>query len=246
MFEAASADEPDLAVHVRNEDTRISDFLNDAPPTFLASDFSSIEGTTVFRMPFDLTLVGDGTFEVVDWAGAGVDIQKEKPDGVGRRSIFEWLQDRLVASNAAVVFCDDGSGEIADFIALEQTADGPRVKMYHCKKSGAVQPGDRVDDLYEVAGQAVKSSMWLRPDEMLEQLRRRATLPSVRGYLKGNDADAARILAPDARRDLQFEIYIVQPGIHRDGRSERISQLLAAVDGHLLQGGVYKFGVIAS
>lgn len=246
LFQPATNHEPDLVVHVRNEDTPIGDFLNDEAPSFLTADLSAIEGSTIFRMPPDLALVTDATFEVVDWATAGVNIQKEKPDGVGQRSIFEWLQERLVASPATVVFCDDGSGEIADFIALEETAAGQHVKMYHCKKSGAAQPGDRVDDLYEVAGQAVKSSMWLRPDELLEQLRYRASLPSIIGYLKGDEATASRLLGPEARRDLQFEIYIVQPGIHRDGRAERISQLLAAVDGHLLQGGVDRFGVICS
>jgi hypothetical protein len=246
LFEPASYNEPDLVVHVRNADTPIADFLNDEIPTFFASDLSAIEGTTIFHMPADLELMGDDAFEVIDWASAEVDVEKEKPSGTGKRSIFEWLEERLVASDAGVVFCDDGTGEIADFITLTDTDAGPRVKMYHCKKSGGGRPGDRVEDLYEVCGQAVKSSMWLRTEQLLVQLRYRATLQSVRGFLKGTEADAIRILAPEARREMQFEIYIVQPGVHRDNRAERIAVLLAAANFYLVQGGVDRFGIIAS
>jgi hypothetical protein len=118
--------------------------------------------------------------------------------------------------------------------------------MFHCKASGEPQAGNRVNDLYEVCGQAVKSSVWIRTEHLLARLRHRTTLPSVTGYIRGDDDTAARILALQARQQTQFEIYIVQPSVMKDERHANISNLLAATRDYLLQGGIESFGVIGS
>ena len=135
---------------------------------------------------------------------------------------------------------------MADFIAIHPTEAGPRVKLFHCKGSGAADPGNRVDDLYDVCGQAVKSSVWLRPDQLLDRLKHRATLDSVTGYVKGNEATANDLLSQENRQQVQFEMYIVQPGVMKEGRSDALSNLLAAARFYLVQGGVEIFGVIGS
>ncbi len=246
LVEAVSEDEPDLTVHVHNADFPIAEYLNEEPPTFYCADLSAIEGTSLFRVPPDLPTIGDGSFEVVDWNAAGVDITKEKPDGGLRLSIFEWLQNRLNASGASVVFCDDGTGEMADFIAVEETATGPLVGMFHCKASDGDRPGNRVHDLYEVCGQAVKSCVWVRPERLLPQLKHRARLRGIVGYVKGDEVEATRILTLQARQQVQFVIYVVQPGIMRDDRDPPVSNLLAAANHYLLQSGVDQFSIVAS
>lgn len=151
-----------------------------------------------------------------------------------------------MASNATVVFCDDGAGEMADFIAIHETESGPRVKQFHCKASGEVQSGNRTDDLYVVCGQAVKSCVWIRPEQFLARLRHRATLRGVPGYVKGNEEAANQILSQQARQQIQFDMYIVQPGVRREGRAVDLSNLLAATRYYLAQGGIDTFGVIGS
>jgi superfamily II DNA or RNA helicase len=246
LFQPALEDGPDMVVHRGNEDVWMEDYLNEELPSFYTSDLSAIEGTSIFRLPAELEIFGNDSFETIDWAAAGVDITKEKPSGNGRRSIFEWTEERLIGSDAAVVFCDDGSGEMSDFISLEETAAGPRVKMFHCKASGGPQPGNRVDDLYDVCGQAVKSSVWLRPDQLLARLRHRATLNVVTGYVKGDEESANRILSQQARQQVQFDMYIVQPGVLKEGRTAALSNLLAGAQYYLAQGGIDVFGVIGS
>ena len=246
LFRAATEDQLDLVVHRANEDVWMQDYLNEELPSFYTSDLSAIEGTSFFPVPADLEAFSNDLFETVDWAQAGVNIEKEKPNNEGGRSIFEWLQERLIASPASLVFCDDGNGEISDFIAIEPAQGGPRVKLFHCKGSGEANPGNRVDDLYDVCGQAVKSSVWLRPDQLLDRLKHRATLPSVTGFVKGNEATANYLLSHENRQVVQFEIYIVQPGVMKEGRTEALSNLLAAARFYLVQGGIDVFGVISS
>jgi superfamily II DNA or RNA helicase len=246
LFRPATDDQPDLVVHRANEDMWMQDYLNEELPSFYTADLSAIEGTSFFPVPADLEPFGNDFFETVDWAQADVDITKEKPTNDDGRSIFEWLRERLAASPATLVFCDDGSGEMADFIAVHPTESGPRVKLFHCKASGGDNPGNRVEDLYDVCGQAVKSSVWLRPDQLLQRLKHRATLDSVTGYVKGNEETANDLLSHENRQLVQFEMYIVQPGVMKEGRTDALSNLLAAARFYLVQGGVDIFGVIGS
>ena len=151
-----------------------------------------------------------------------------------------------MASDARVVFCDDGTGEMADFIAIHETPEGPRVKMYHCKASELAEPGNRSKDLEIVCAQAIKSCVWVSPEHFQEQLRHRATLSSVPGYYKGDEAVVAEILTPQAQQQIQFDTFIVQPGVLREGRAERLSNMLAAARDFLKEAGVLDFGVIGS
>jgi len=88
--------------------------------------------------------------------------------------------------------------------------------------------------------------VWVRPEQFLTRLRHRVTLRSVPGYQKGDEAIASRILTQQVRQQIQFETYIVQPSVLRNGRSDALSNLLAAARDYLLQGGLYVFGVIGS
>jgi len=89
LFQAALEDGPDMVVHRGNEDVWIEDYLNEELPSFYTSDLSAIEGPSIFRVPQELEVFRDDSFETIDWANAGIDITKEKPSGNGLRSIFE-------------------------------------------------------------------------------------------------------------------------------------------------------------
>jgi len=244
MFQAASDHEPDIAIHYGSEKISVDEYLNETPPIMYRSDLSVVQGLNSYPIPLALEPFPNGAFEVVDWRAANVEITSEKlPEGAGQ-SIFQWLRARLVASDAAVVFCDDGSCEMADFIAISATPQGPRVDMYHCKASGGDNAGNRVEDLEEVCAQAIKSCVWLLPDQFLNRLRYRRTLASIPGYQKGTEADAVRILT-ERPQQIQFRVHIVQPGVVREGRTDAVSNLLAAARNYLI-GGVNDFRIIGS
>lgn len=246
FFRAASPTEPELIVELGNEEIRIADYLNNVLPTIYCADLSAIEGQSIYRTPPAIQTFDNNAFESIDWNAAGVEITCEKTASAGRQSIFDWLRARLLASNARVVFCDDGAGEMADFIAIHETPDGPRVTMYHCKASELAEPGNRSKDLEIVCAQAIKSCVWVSPEHFLAQLRHRATLPSVPGYLKGDEATVATILTPQVQQQTQFDIFIVQPGVMRQGRADRLSNMLAAARDFLKDAGFLNFGVIGS
>jgi superfamily II DNA or RNA helicase len=247
LIEPIDDGQPNLTVHISNEDIPIADYLNSFMPIFYCSDLSSIEGMSRLPAADNIEPFGSDGFEPVDWGTANVDITKEIWNELAPDSIFDWTAARLLASPASVVFCDHGAGEISDFISLEETARGPLVSLYHCKGSDAATPGNRVEDLYEVCGQAVKSSIWLKADLLLLRMKHRARLPSIKGYIKGDAIEAERILNLQSRQQVQFEIYIVQPGVMMTDRREDLSQILGATKHYLVaMGGVESFRVIGS
>jgi superfamily II DNA or RNA helicase len=142
----------------------LSDFLNEFPPCFFTADVQRIQGAEISTAPEDPDQMFDTSLiEEVDWVAARVDPLREKP-GKGRgRSVFEWLEERLMGSSAEVIFNDDGAGEVADFIAITSPENGTTdVQLFHCKAAARRPvPGDRVADLYEVVGQAVKSARFV-------------------------------------------------------------------------------------
>jgi len=223
-------------------------FLHEHPPSFYASDLSRIDGDTLSSSPQDSGEPFDASaIEEVNWKDAGVDPLLEKPNGTASVSLFEWLQSRLIASSAEVVFNDDGPGEIADFVAITPSPNGPhRIALYHCKAAlRAPIPGDRVEDLYEVTGQAVKSVRYGDPASLRRHLLRRitATAGGLERLVKGTQEGLNRLLADGAGATVS--ITIVQPGLGRALRSPQ-SNLLAAANAYMIAGQLMPLALVGS
>jgi hypothetical protein len=87
----------------------------------------------------------------------------------------------------------------------------------------------------------------LKADQLLARLKHRAGLASIKGYIKGDSVEAARILNLQARQQVQFSIFVVQPGVVMKDRRQDMSQLLGATKHYLVaMGGVDTFGVLGS
>lgn len=94
--------------------------------------------------------------ETIDWSG--IDIKRES-QGADRDPAT--IQHRAIQALSAedeweIIIDDDGPGELADIALLRRTEDSLEVLMAHCKYSSGDQPGRRIDDLYDVCGQAMK------------------------------------------------------------------------------------------
>lgn len=135
-----------------------------------------------------------------------------------------------------MIIDDDGPGEIADIVALRIEGNRLVVQLVHCKYSSEDTAGARVEDVYDVCGQAEKSARWRREDArvMLDALIRRARhkqrRTGVTGFEVGGPADLyrlkekARFLIPD------FRIVIAQPGISKAAVSVKQLDILAAAE----------------
>ncbi len=80
-----------------------------------------------------------------------------------------------------LIFDDDESGEISDIIAIKVENETINIDLFHCKYSKEYLPGARIGDLYEVCGQAQKSTNWKTNSErLLRHILRRENLREKR------------------------------------------------------------------
>jgi hypothetical protein len=219
------------------------DFLNENPPSLYTTDLARLEGSTLHPAPTDFDPFDPARIEEVDWKASGVDPLREKPlPGRPGLSIFEWLENRLLAENWPVVFLDDGACEMADYVVLRRVGDRAEVVLFHCKAAADYPvPGDRVDDAYEVCGQAVRSLRWSNGRKLAKQIEHRASYTKSK-FIRGALADVGTILdgVPYG-----CEIVVVQPGIGRD-LSPDVASLLAASNAFIVGAQVPPLRVIGS
>lgn len=237
-----ASDDNEADVIVEEQGVTLEDYLNYFPPVFFTADFASFQEANFFpstiadAQPFDLL-----RFEVVDWASAGVDIGHEFGERTRRGvSIHRYLCGRLVASDAPIVFYDHGPGEIADFLTCSETEEENRISLYHCKGSSGNLAGRRLNDAYEVVGQAIKCVHWSKPQALLASMTRRLDARGNASRFEKGDIESLRsFLDLSRRRRIVFESVIVQPGFSKAGLDARIGALLAAADGFLYDSGPF-------
>ena len=131
------------------------------------------------------------------------------------------------------IFDDDGSGEIADLIGVNQDTNTIYIDLYHIKFAQGNQVSKRIDNFYSVCGQAQKSLKWRNPEmnifkRMLERVAK--TKKGENRILKGN-LDLLRQLFQEAtiKKRIRINLHIVQPGLRKQDAPSDILHLLGVV-----------------
>ena len=172
----------------------------------------------------------------LDWTA--VDTHRESRDrGQDEATVQGLMLARLRSDPWQVVVDDDGSGEVADLVALSLEGDTLDVLLVHCKYAGG-PPGARVNDLYELCGQAHKSVVWKSdPQAMLERLlrraRRRAQQGKPTGIEVGTAADLQHMLGQVANVRCRLDLDLAQPGLSRAVASTAQLDLIAATEAYV-------------
>lgn len=226
-----------LRVVTEMQSRPFADYMNAAPPTFHTSDFSCLDGATFYpqralAQPFNASRI-----QAVDWQSAGVDIELEfgSPSANGC-SIHDFLAQELPRT-CDIVFYDHGSGEIADYVTFAIQAEEVRIGFHHCKSSGGRAAGRRVDDAYEVCGQAIKSRGWADRQRLLSAIKHRLqTRRGVSRFICGDLTAVESVLRETSRVRLVYEMVLVQPGFSQGQVNPGIASLLAATDDFLYGG----------
>ncbi|MCP4551311.1 MAG: DEAD/DEAH box helicase family protein [Bacteroidetes bacterium] len=223
-------------------------YLNEHLPIFYTASFAYLQGNSIFEPTFSNDLVFDNDrIEVLDWDMLGVDITKEELQVADDNSIHSGIQKELLASDVSHIIYDHGTGEIADYISVESEQNVNTISLFHCKKSGRPRPGARVDDLYDVCGQAVKSANWTDARRLIQSLKHRLeTRPDKTSFVRGDFESLQDLLLLNNPKSLRLQIVIVQPGLSRNACTSVISSLLAAADEFIFSGKCARIRIIGS
>lgn len=232
-----------LVTITRGKRTRdILDLFREDPPTIRFTDGDMLIGADLASAPGD----DSPLFDMVKMQGLsweGVDIRKES-QGPSRRAgtVQHATIARLVAAEPAydLIFDGDASGEVADIVAIRRQGRFLDVELYHCKFSSEEKPGARVEDLYEICGQAMKAVRWADPrSKFLQRLRRqeenRQKADQQTRFIVGD-----RPILDDwltNRRDLvtRFSMTLVQPGYSKAKAAIEHLPILGSVQAYLHQ-----------
>lgn len=226
----------------RSSETTLQEFFQENPPRIWFVDGSSLEGNLLVKLK-DATPATFPSDSITAWDWTGVDIRKES-QGVAKEadSIQYHLISKLKAADKyALIFDDDGSGEVSDVIAIQEDSANKRLifELYHCKFSGANKPGARVDDLYAVCGQAEKSNRWASDAKsLIDRLRKRERDRTGKGNPSRFEVGDNKLLFTLKNKlkvySAEYTIYIVQPGVDGKSITTQMHQVLCSASSYLI------------
>lgn len=187
--------------------------------------------------------------ESIDWGDTELSLEFRKNDNDIRISIQDKLLELLIMdSNNKYVIFDHGTGEMADFITVEDKKHELFVELYHVKKKSATGFNNSVGDVYEVAGQALKSVSWFTSksrllDKMIDRHNSGHCIVK-----KGGDFEGMMKELKTSGKVLRGCICIVQPGISKKyDIPDKIQEVLAATDSYIRKAGkVNRLRIIGS
>jgi superfamily II DNA or RNA helicase len=218
----------------------LSEWLNKNGLTLMLDGDRLIEGDLLFTPTWDRDPFDRDALLVLDWTGTDLSKESQKPekreDSIQRRAIRQLLAEDPPWD---LILDDDGSGEIADIVALRVDPDGLVVRLVHCKYAHGATPGARVDDLYEVCGQAQKSVAWRRSDlrPFFKRLDDRARRKQKRDGVSPFEAGSAKKLYEIREQALvlprRMEIVIAQPGLSASRATRSQLDILGSTESYL-------------
>jgi hypothetical protein len=156
--------------------------------------------------------------EIVAFDWKGTNIRKESMEYERNQASIQWRWFTEIQDDYDVIINDDGKGESADLVGLRITDDYILLTLVHCKYSSSDEPGARLEDLYEVCGQAQRCIRWkhLNLAYLYHHIKHREEKWRSRGYsrfLKGTIKDLAAMKERSRTMPTRFHVVIVQPGL---------------------------------
>lgn len=243
-----------IQVKAYRKQKTLSEWFQTDPPIILFENGAYLEYNSLFntqneeRSPYDKD-------KIIVWDWAGIDLKKESQTAA---KIIDSIQYKVIQNLLAesadpqydILFDDDDSYEAADVVGIKIAGERLLVHLYHCKFSSEDNPGARIEDLYAVCGQAQKSIHWkgniqgLFNHLILREIKRQSN--GGTRFEKGDLEKLGEISDKAPFLEIDFKIFVVQPGLSKNVASEGQLDLLSVTELYLLQTYAISFGVISS
>ena len=226
----------DAVVSFRNETPPLSEVLDEVGlQIFFEQDVVVVPPAVLLKPPRDLPPFDPSKLIPLDWSGINLSVESQgperRPDSIQARTIVYIVS----LADWDIVIDDDIQGEIADIVAMRIDGDMLHVHLTHCKFALDGKVGRRVDDLYEVCGQADKSTRWRRNISLLFQRLRKRQQQRVKrigrdGFMKGDFQTLYTLEDQSRMLKTKFTIAISQPGLTKSRVSKPQLELLASTE----------------
>lgn len=231
-YRVTQTDGDQLEIAAFGRSIPVAEFFTENAPMIRIEDGSQLSGNILLKSQEVMEDAFDREeIRTPDWTG--VDITKEsrwKEGGIRTDSVQHHFIQQLEQTAATFIIDDDDTGESADIVAIEETADRVIVYLWHCKYSSGAEPGHRVKDLYEVCGQAQKSVKWSWSLKTLIRHLIQREAKHKRGresrFIRGSTHGLATLRKSARRKFVEYRIGIIQPGLSaREITPDQLSML---------------------
>ncbi len=252
-FEIIDHSGKDVEVSFGTKVLMLPDFLKEYPPTIWFADGSALTGNNLIQLKNIIRPYPRDN--IIDWNWSGVDLSKESQHVTPKleESIQYRVIQTLMTDDVDIIYDDDYAGEVADVISIKQHSDKLKVCFYHLKYAIEGKISNRINNFYEVNGQAQKSIRWKHRsgDEFINHLLRRET--KIRKGVecsrleKGTKDDLWKLLRIAKKKiPIEWEVFIVQPGASKGTMSDDILTLLGVTENYLMEIAGIRLSVITS
>ncbi len=233
-------DGEDVSVVRPRSEQPLSEWFNEHGLLFVLDGDRTVDGDLLIKPTWDRPPFDTKELIPLDWSATNIKVESQT-----KEKLQESIQCRAITEikneHWDVVLDDDGTGEIADIVALRIDESGPGllVRLVHCKFSHGDKPGARIDDLYDVCGQAQKSVMWRRNDlkpffrTLDDRAKKKQDRDGVSPYEVGDINKLYEISDKAIVLPRRMEIVIAQPGLSAAKASTQQLDLLASTQSYL-------------
>ncbi|MER9191227.1 DEAD/DEAH box helicase [Mesorhizobium australicum] len=227
---------PACVIKTPKRNMPMSEFFADDAPQIDFGDGSFLIYSHHYVPPteIDLAPILNDTLVAWNWAGTNIRVESQgserQPESIQYRVIQELMRDDF-----DIIFDDDGTGEFADVIAIKIRESVVDVLLCHCKYASTDTGAARLDDVYEVAGQALKSVQFChKPKRFIRNMVTREKRRLERGestrFDRGTLGALRQLYSRWDQYRFEYRVWIVQPGISKAAASQPILQLLGFVE----------------
>lgn len=233
VFKIDKITDVDVRISVGRKDLTAEDFFAEYCPIIYFADGSQLHQNRYVSPRETPDSLPSENIRSIDWEGVSLNKESQNIHPYEQDSIqYHFIQHIL--DDFQVVYDDDGPGEIADVIGINDTSSEIELHLYHLKfaKNGRVS-GD-IENFYQVCGQAQKSINWKYRSgkEFFDHLLRRKIKvknnQSCSRIIKGSEEQIEILLnAAKWTKKMKFYIYIVQPSLNKNDIPEGILALLS-------------------
>ncbi|WP_228099173.1 DEAD/DEAH box helicase [Pedobacter sp. MC2016-24] len=214
-------------------------FFEENPPTMFLLNGCTISGSihTNYNVSQNVKIPKD-RIHILPWDQVNYQTESMYMKGqVRENSVQEYMMKKLVDAGATIVFNDDNSGESADIVAIFHEDYLIRFELIHCKYSKQ-KAGSRLNDLFEVCGQAIVSLRYKwKPEELLKHMERRDGTGVLKGkrFYYGQKQDLERIRKAIRYTNTTFEFAIAQPGVKSSRLTDEMMDFLGSIYGTVVE-----------
>lgn len=217
-----------------NMELSLEKFLEDTPMTVFYADDSVSYGVNYYHPQRKADEISDDLISTLEWEN--VDLSKESQHSKPYETdSIQYYMTKNIISQYDYLIDDDGSGEIADLVAITNSEHIIDITLYHLKYARGGKVSNSIENLYQVCGQAQKSVRWkyVVGQKVFDHILKRSENKEQRGksssILKGTIEEIIKLREEASnKKEVRYHVVIVQPGMSKSQCSHEMKILLGS------------------